>query len=219
MHGQVAVRIPLGDGRHGAQRGSCDEGVGVGPLDHRVGRFECGVDIADVERVGDRDAVVGALLVYRRGAFAHGRLECEHRRQRCVLDRDEVARFRGDGRGLGCHGGHLVADAAHAVGLQRQVVLPEAEGVLLHVAAGDDRQDARQRLGGRRVDRNDASARHRGAQDGPVGHAGQREIGQVVAGSGHLCRAIQLGLRMADHAQLAHDMLPAARCTASTIFT
>ena len=74
---------------------------------------------------------------------------------------------------------------------------------LREIPAGDDRLDARQRLGGRRVDRDDARVRVRAADDRAVEHAGEREVGAEVGASGHLVGAVVADRPRTDVRELA----------------
>ena len=112
------------------------------------------------------------------GAPSLLRLErVEHDRQRLVLDLDQVARVLGDVAVLGDHGRDRLAVVAHL--LDRDQVLDDRAGaergerrrVLGDVGAGHDADDARQRLGLRGVDRDDARVRVRAADDRGVRHA------------------------------------------------
>ncbi len=81
------------------------------------------------------------------GVRAERRVRIEHRGQFLVVHPDEPHRLPGDLLGLRGHRGDLVADAAHlgAVGraaLQREMILGEAERMLLHPVGGDHREHA-----------------------------------------------------------------------------
>ena len=105
-------------------------------------------DIVGLAGVGDGHALL-EMFVAAVGAVRLGmdqrraRLERVVRvgedRQILVFDLDQLQRGFCDGLGLGRHGGDLVARAAHAVGLQREVILGDADRALVrHVGCGDD---------------------------------------------------------------------------------
>ena len=146
------------------------------------------------------DAVVGlALVVADDGGVGVERLlRIHHRRQRVVVDVDELERVLRDVPALGDDVGDLLALEAHLVGGQdglgvvrqrrhpREVVTEQRRPRdALEGLAGDDGNDARQRLGSRRVDRVDAGVREGAAQDGAVQHAGQVDVIDVVALAPH----------------------------------
>ena len=142
------------------------------------------------------DAVVGlALVVADDGRIGIERLLRVHdRRQRLVVDLDQLQRVLGDVAVLGDDEGDLLALEADLVGGQHslrvvgqrrhpgEVVTEQGRtrDALEHLAR-DDRDDAGQRLGRRRVDRQDARMRERAAQDRAVQHAGQVDVIDVVA--------------------------------------
>jgi hypothetical protein len=126
-----------------------------------------------------------------------------------VLDVDQLQRLLGDGRGLGRHRRDLVADAAHRADLERQLVVREAEGVLLDVGAGDDRQHARQRDGAPGVDPHQPRVRVARAEDLAVDQPRQVEVVQEARAPGDLVGPVALGDAGADDARaLRHASEP-----------
>ena len=142
-----------------------------------------------VARLPVVDVVVGLpfLLVADDGrALLEGLLRGRDRLQRLVVDVDQLAGVLGDVGGLGDHRRHLLALEAHLVrgenGLRvaREGRHP-GEVVLREELAGDDRDDALDRLGAGGVDRVDAGVRERAAQELQVEHSRQHDVVEVVA--------------------------------------
>ena len=175
--------------------------VDVGDAAAALERRRVAARVEGVERddlVGLGEGLVGRLLVARlpvvdrgcrsglpsrRGSPARpassaccGRRD---RRQRLVVDVDQLERVLRDVGGLGDDGRDLLALEAHLVGGEHGLRVARerrhpGEVVLRHQLAGDDRDDARQRRGARGVDRLDAGVRVRAAQELQVEHPGQR---------------------------------------------
>ena len=161
------------------------------------------------ELVAQIGEVAGPSLVHERGAGPQRRLGVEHRRQLRVLDVDQRHRLLGDRRALGGDGGDLVAHAAHGADLQRELVLDEAERLLLDVGAGDDGEHTRQRGRPPGVDAHEPRVRKPRPEDLAVGQARQLEVVQVARASGDLVGPIALGNARPDDARaLAHASEP-----------
>jgi hypothetical protein len=106
-----------------------------------------------------------------------------------------------DRLGFGRDRGHLVAHAAHAVVLERQVVLGHADRALPgHVGRGDDGMHAGQGPCARHVDAHDAGVHAAGAQDRRVELAGQGDVVDVARPAARLLGRIHLGDALADQA-------------------
>jgi hypothetical protein len=104
------------------------------------------------------------------------------------------------------HGGNLVPDAADlaAVGraaLEGQVILGEADGMLLHAVGGDDGKHTGQRFGGARVDAEHPRVRILSPENGPVGHARQRDVVEELRVPRDLLGAVALRGILADDAE------------------
>ena len=164
--------------------------------DH-VGLRHRAVGIAlDDRRVAERVAVaherlVGAvclpLLVHEVGALRHRRFEVGNRRQRLVLDLDQVDRLLGDLGSQRRDPGDDIALPAHLLAGEQPPVLHHASVLhIRHVLVGDDGQNPGQgprRLG---VDPQQAGMRVVRVPELRVQLAGQAEVGGVAADSGHL---------------------------------
>ena len=201
-----------------------DDVVGLG--EGTVGRvLVAGLPVVDV--VGG----LPLLLVADQGRIARrGLLRARDRRQRLVVHLDQLERVLRDVRRLGDHARDLLPLVAHLVGdehglrVARQRRHP-GEVVLRHQLARDDGDDARQRLGGRRVDRAQARVGVRAAQDLHVEHPRQGDVVEVLA-LPRRKRASSLRLtewptpRTSCVADIAYAslMVLAALCTAWTMF-
>ena len=130
-------------------------------------------------------------LVDQWGALGHRLVHAQHRRQRLVLDLDQVERVLGDVRVDGADRGHGVARVERLVGgehvvadpLERSERLPEVDHVAVdprEVRVRDDGLDAVQRERLRGVDAHDPRVRMRAAQDAPVEHARQAHVDAVL---------------------------------------
>ncbi len=173
------------------------------------------VDLAERERalVGD---VRPQRLVHERRALLARRERVEHDGQLLVVDLDQVAGVLGDVAVLGDHGRDGLAVVAHL--LDRDHVLDDRAGaerrqrrrVLGDVLAGDDANDAGQRLGRRRVDRDDLRVRVRAAHDRRVRHAGQLDVVEVAALAAQEARVLDAVDALAEPA--ARARLRRRRC-------
>src|SRR5204862_235939 len=85
--------------------------------------------------------------------------------------------------------------------LEREMILDEAERMLLDVGSGDDADDAGQGARARRVDANDAGVRQRGPQDPAVQHPRQLEVVEEARPPGDLLGAVLLRGRPASPAR------------------
>jgi hypothetical protein len=187
--------------------------------------------------------VVGGLallvLADQRRVGLQGLVRVDHRRERVVVDVDQLQGVAGDVGVLGDHRRDLLALEHHLVegqdrlGVARQGRHPR-QAVGVQVAAGDDRDHAR--VGGGRlgVDGGDAGVGERGAQQRHVQHAGQGDVVDVVAAAAQEAVVLLAPHRVAEPADgglgLAHActssrsdsaacMVAAAARTARTMFT
>src|SRR5262249_59919739 len=99
---------------------------------------------------------------------------------------------------------HFVANAAHLVALEWEVVAAVAEPQLDHVAGVHDSVDAGQALGGAHVDRANPSVGVRAAQDLAHQHPRQTQVADVFGAAEHLVLPVQLALAGAYDPELAH---------------
>ena len=121
-----------------------------------------------------------------RRVLLEGLLRRAHRRQRLVVDLDQLERVLRDVRGLRHHRRDLLALEANLVRYEDGLGVAgerrhPGEVVLRHQLAGHDRHDARKLLGARGVDRVEARVRERAAQELEVEHARQLDVVEVVA--------------------------------------
>ena len=113
----VAGGVVEADGAAGLHRHAGMAADGEIELDHRMGRGERGVDVAEAVAHDERRGV--AAVVELAGRVARG----QERRQRLDLDLDEIGRILGDIGVLGEHGGDGVADIAHAADRQHRLAI------------------------------------------------------------------------------------------------
>ena len=154
-----------------------------GERDAGVGLLERTLGLA-VGELADRDLVgLGVGMQERRRFFARG-LRVDHRRERLVVDGNQLGRVLGQIAALGHHQRHRLAHIAHVLDRERPLVDlglerdQERVAELAHVLAGDHRPDAVlcQRLS--RVDADNLGVRVRRANDVGVQRPGRHR--QVV---------------------------------------
>ena len=154
---------------------------------HDLGVLEGGVDVATrhhpVERLVARD-----LLMQLRGARLRRGLRVGHRRQRLVIDLDQLERVLGGVSVLGHDHRDDVADVAHhvlgdaVIGGDLQVRVGEQPGAggrldrAVRVGVGVDGDHPGRRRRRARVDRPDPGVGVRAPEHGGVHHAGQRQV-------------------------------------------
>jgi hypothetical protein len=120
-------------------------------------------------------------------------------RQVFVLDLDQLQRRLGDFLGFGGHGGDLVALAADAADLEREVVLGDADRALVgNVGGGDHHMHAGQGLRRRGVDRLDQGVDAARAQDLAVQLARQVDVVDVARAAAGLLGRIHFRDALAD---------------------
>ena len=197
-------------------------------LDHVVGLGEGGVGRGLVaEQLHEAD-IVGAIVPHPRRALG-GRLRGRgNRRQRLVVDLDQLGGVERLVGGLRHHEGDVVADPAHLVLGQRRVGRLEHAAVAqlepardrqvapaggLPVGAGEHRQHAGRRLGLGRVDRADACVGVRRTQHVAERHAGQRHVADVAAAALEQPRVLETGHALTDR-EFTHCILGADRTCA-----
>ena len=195
---------------------------GEGAFDGRVGVREALADIAEFEfhALGDVGRALGRrshpfgeqIVMEDRRVLGHRLLHVDDVGQRLVGDLDELggaARGGGARRGDGGDGVTVIEGliARHDVGGQvAEIDLRLAGGEELgavergEIGRGDDRLDARRRLGFRRVDGEDAGMRVRAAHHRAVQHAGKVEVGAEARAPGDLVDAVGANRPRADDA-------------------
>ena len=173
--------------------------------------------LADVIRFGKRRLYITEMKnaargdvargerVHLRRAGLHGCFGIEHRRQRFVLDLNQVERFFGRVLVDGRHRGDLVPDVTHGIDGERQVVAGLRKIAVPDVgkiASGHDRAHARQRGGPTGVDAHDPRMRVGAAQELPVQHPGHGDVVGVLGAAGGLEQGILLRRRPAENMKL-----------------
>ncbi len=147
-------------------------------LDIAVGPLAVGLD------VGQLDVALGRVFV-RHGIFVKERRAWGDRfngigdvRQFLIVDVDEMERLRGDLVAISSHGGHRLADVAHAILRQkRHVFHSQADHDSGDIGTGDETAHARQLCGFARVD----------AEDARVGQGGAQHLRRKGGGKGQVC--------------------------------
>ncbi len=142
-------------------------------MQHAIGCGEPRVHVAIAQRVMPQD-VATQLVVEQRRIWGNGQLGVHYRRQRRVLDLDEVQRVLGCGAVDRSDGGDWLADVAHPARCQTEVAhqrrrrnhRPNRIGQFLNVCAGDDGVDAGQGSRGADVQICNPRVRVRTAQHG-----------------------------------------------------
>ena len=184
------VRVPL-----------IEEGV----VEDTVRLGEAALDVAE----GHRDALVDvsflAIVVDARLGRREGLLGLGDRRERLVVDVDEVERLEGRQLVLRDDGGHGIADEADLVEAQRLLVLAHGEDPVFDrkVLPGQDEANARAGECARGVDRLDPRVRKRRAQELRVEHLGQDDIVGEAGLSGDLRAPVDAPARHADDPERA----------------
>ena len=182
---------------------------------------------------------VGAVLLVQDGAFARQTgFRIDDRRQRLELDRDQFGRVFRQVAALGDDDGDRLADVAHLVIGQQRLLRVEKfvldqRGPFLRqrqlrvgyrrqqfhqIGPGDRIHDARRGKRARKIDRTDARMGHLAAHEGRMQHAGQFEVGDVLAAPGEQPLIFAPQDRLADEAavRLRHwPKLPHPVATAS----
>ena len=181
-------------------------------LDHDVGLLEAGVQVAlgeaevrggvgGVVRLGAVHLAGFEVVVQQRRGVEHRVADVEDGRELLVLDFDQGDGVFRDVVVGGGDGGDGVALVEHLVGGDHVVEQPLEVGAALagvdvlvggagEVGVGDHGEHAGQgtSLGG--VDRLDLGVRMRAAEDAPVEHAGQGEVGPVLGRAGDFVNAV-----------------------------
>ena len=178
----AADRVVVGDRAAGLERRRVRARVDHVAVDHHVGRGE--------DRVGGRlvaggpveDAVAAGQVLAddRRAGVERGR-GVDQRRQRLVVDGDQLERVPRRVPVGRHHERDLLALEAHLVGGQHRLHVAEQrrhprQAPLGQVGAGEHGHHRRVGAGGGGVDRDDPGVRERAAQDRAVQHAGQRDV-------------------------------------------
>ena len=156
--------------------------------DDDVGAREYGLGCCFVTRLPVEAVVVGLALQvianHRRGGVK--RMPCvDDRLQDVVLDLDQLEGVASGVPVLGDDERDLLALEAHLVGDQHGLDVVgqrwhPCQPQVLERGAGDDRLDLRVRLGGARVDADEAGVRHWCTEDRQVQHAVQLDVVDVV---------------------------------------
>ena len=237
--------VVVGGGTHGLDRRAAGARPAQPALDHQIGGGEVLVHRAEINRALECDVGIAAFgMEHGVTGRCHRLFEIDDRRQRIVLDLDQLAGVLGDVAALRHDGGDRLAHVAHlahgdAVLRRRRTGEVRARPRhLRRLGAGHDAEHAGQRLGLRLVDAHDAGVGMGAAQHRGMRHVGQHYVVRISAGAGeqagvlHPLHAVPdgevlgLGLlaltRFGDVMALAgHCPSPcirsAAACTASTI--
>jgi len=157
-----------------------DDDVGTGE-DGVGGRLVAGLPVEDVVVLLARQVIAD-----HRGPGIKRLPGVDHRRQRLVVDVDELQRVARGVPVLGDHERDLLPLEPHLVGGQDRLdVLGQGghpgQPAVVQRLAGDHGLDPGVGLGGRGVDRGDPGVRERAAQDRAVQHAGKLDvIGEVA---------------------------------------
>ncbi len=216
-----------------------------------IGLLEAGLDITqnDLDALGDIGGLLGLgldaggeqVVVQERGVGPHGFDDVDHVREHLVLHVDELQRAPGDRHARGGHRRDRVALverllARHHVPDDVLVVhhhlagRDELRGLVGEIVPGDHGLDAGQRLGLRRVDRDDARVGVRAPQHPPDQLARQVEVGAEAGATRHLVDAVganragsDVRLRRPVRHRLGHGypflIVAAASITALTILS
>ena len=171
------------------------------------------------------DVVVRAaldLVADDRGALVERRLGVDDRRQRLVLDVDELERVARRVAVVGDDEGDLLVLEADLVGGQHVLHVGRqrrdpGQVEALEVLAGEHGVDLRVLQGGRRVDRDDPRVGERAAQHGAVQHARQLDVVDEVAVAADQPRVLlALEPAVADRALLdgGHQPVTSSRVSA-----
>ena len=147
-------------------------------LDHAVGLGEGGVEVAPRVEARPHEVPVGVVVEHRRvGVLRLARVD--ERRQRLVVDLDELGRVARELARLGDDRDDRLADVAHLADREREVLdvrarrardLEERIGERRDLLAGQRPVDAVDRLGRRDVDARDVRVRVRAAHEVEVAH-------------------------------------------------
>ena len=181
-----------------------DQALVDDPLaDDDLGVVDGGVRAGLVADAPLEDDVVRGVLVELRRARLHRLLGVDDGGQRLVVDDDRVEGVVGLRFGVGDDRGDALTGPLDAVGREDpwriHVVLETSaaagrpghgQRVVRDVGTDEDRSDTGHRLGRRDVDRADVGVRVRAAQDGHVGHRGELDVVDVVAGTGDEARVL-----------------------------
>ena len=221
MHRELAcAAVVLGDRAAGLER----LGAGARPAqlapDHHIGAREVLVDRAECELAVHGDVCRPALGMQDGIAARPDRgLGIDHRRQRLVLDLDQLEGVLGEVAALGSDDRHGLADVAHPVEGDA-ALLDRRVGETRHRArdlgdlgAGHDGCDPGQGLGAAHVDRFDPGVGVRAAQRRGVQHVRQHDVVDVAALAGEQARVLDPLHALADPAEGAARLLalPARR--------
>ena len=210
VDGEAAgARVVLGDGPDGLQR-LATRAVPAEPVPHDdVGLGEVTLDVAEVE-----GALVGAVrfqgLVHQRGAVGQGALRVGHRRQRLVLDLDELQRVLRQVTAVRDDDRDALADVPHLLRRQAAPGVPRRVGAEVGhriaqfggLGASDHRVHAGCGLGLVGLDPHDPGVRVRAAQHGRVQGAGGDPVGDVAAAAEQELRVLDAADRLAHPAPL-----------------
>ena len=146
-------------------------------LDHPVGLGEIFLHRAEGQGAGERDIGVAAIGMKDGVARRSQRfLEIDHRRQRLILDLDQIAGILGDIARFGGDRDDRFADMAHLVLRDAMLVhrrvgpARQRAGDLRRLGAGHDAQHAGQRFRLALIDTDDFRMGMRAAQNGGMGH-------------------------------------------------
>ena len=139
--------------------------------------------------------IVRTILVDQVALRLHRLFRIEVRRQRLVLDLDQLQRLLRDFFGHGSHAGDVVADVTHLADRQRSLVVTDRKNSILirSIFARNDRNHAIQGSRATGVDALDQRMWIRRMQNLANQHSGQAEVVGVLAAASGLAGGIHHG--------------------------
>ncbi len=218
----AALHIVFADGRAGLHLAGHNPTVLELALDHQMRGVERARRRFRIAEVLAEAEVAGAVVVELRRSGRDRVVGLHHHRQRTAAHHHQLGRRQRLFQGLGHHHGHCLADVAHAIDGQRHVAPVETglaakprrggvdrvggDGVVLHrgvavgeiVGAGQHRDHAGRRGGGRDVYRLEVGVGLVRAHEGGVGRAGDGDVVGVAPAPGDEPQILEPRDRLAD---------------------
>ncbi len=217
---QLAIGIERGHGRVLLDRQMRVALVEERVVEHVVGRGECRVDVAELERHELVDVPRVAVLVDARLGVREAVVRARERAQRLVLDVDQVERLERRQLVARDHRGDRIADEADAIDGERMLVLAHRQDAVCDwkIASGQREEDAGMGERARHVEPDDARVRERRAQQLAVDRPRQHQVVGELRLARHFRAAVHAPPRFADDVHRASRCVPAiAASTASKI--